>query len=367
MASICGFFEWLFEWISHFTTRPVSKDKSDPEPSPDVKASLAPKLSNLRGDDWRNEVRWDVALTLARLSDLAYETDGNKLKEQLRHLGATDSTPIAEGDSEGLVTTDGAVVAVAFRGTTSLKDIVSDVWAFANTTTKGFKTHGGFSGAVETIYHPTLAAVRRYWKVGMPVWITGHSLGGAMAMVFAQRLQDQENIPVTGLYTYGQPLVMDENHCRAIIDAFGTSYVRFVNLRDPVTLLLPTPYRHAGVRVQLLGGNYKYRPPKIAYTNAGPDAPATDIAPWQDEDLPPLSREAVDELERKLKQQVEPVDRQRVRRERRRSGAGAPQGFAVFPSIDIMDVIDDHFMAGYVAQISELGGRHFVVQEKPTP
>ena len=36
------------------------------------------------------------------------------------------------------------------------------------------------------------------------VYVTGHSLGAAIAMVAAYELQYEEHIPVAGVYTFGQ-------------------------------------------------------------------------------------------------------------------------------------------------------------------
>ena len=74
------------------------------------------------------------------------------------------------------------------------------------------------------------------------IWVTGHSLGGAMASLVAQRLAI-DGYPVRAVYTYGSPRAGD----RKFRDAYRLPNYRFVNDNDLVPHLpLRWCYRHVG-------------------------------------------------------------------------------------------------------------------------
>ena len=69
-----------------------------------------------------------------------------------------------------------------------------------------------------------------------PVFITGHSRGGALALIFAYQLHSVENIEVAGVYVYGCPRVGDAK----FLDRYkGTGLwditFRWVNFKDPAS------------------------------------------------------------------------------------------------------------------------------------
>ncbi len=66
------------------------------------------------------------------------------------------------------------------------------------------------------------------------LWITGHSLGGALAVLATAKLRFEKAQPVSGLYTYGQPRVGDFEFCSRFDQGFGDYTFRFVNFQDIV-------------------------------------------------------------------------------------------------------------------------------------
>ena len=76
----------------------------------------------------------------------------------------------------------------------------------------------------------------------MPLWVTGHSLGGAMATLASVRLTD-EGYKVRAVYTYGSPRVGD----RVFRDSYRLANYRFVNDNDLVPHLpFRWCYKHVG-------------------------------------------------------------------------------------------------------------------------
>lgn len=134
----------------------------------------------------------------------------------------------------------GAGFAIAsFRGTEpdDLKDVKTDLRIDKRPLDGGAEVHGGFLKALDGIWgnmHPVLSDLE---AAGASVWITGHSLGGALATLAAARYKP------AALYTYGSPRV-GGHEFRTLVAS--VRHERFVNCTDIVTTVPPRPYRHVG-------------------------------------------------------------------------------------------------------------------------
>ncbi|MGK7882900.1 MAG: hypothetical protein AB4060_22790 [Crocosphaera sp.] len=67
----------------------------------------------------------------------------------------------------------------------------------------------------------------------MNVWLTGHSLGGAIAILAANYLREK-GIDVSGVYTFGAPRVGNKHYRNLINKRLKYQYWRFMNENDPV-------------------------------------------------------------------------------------------------------------------------------------
>lgn len=104
-----------------------------------------------------------------------------------------------------------------------------------------------------------LRVIRRFYQEegkSRKLYITGHSLGGALATVAAARLAFvHSDINITAVYGLGAPRVFDSevadifnatvNHGKAMKDKF----FRPRNNNDIVTRVPPVPYKHVGTEV----------------------------------------------------------------------------------------------------------------------
>jgi triacylglycerol lipase len=116
---------------------------------------------------------------------------------------------------------------ICFRGTepTELSDLGADLNAFPDRGKVGGFVHNGFQNELEKVWNKVKAEVEKKPKK-KPLYITGHSLGGAMATICASRLQKQ----VSCLYTYGSPRVGSKK----FIENSNFSHYRHVNNNDAV-------------------------------------------------------------------------------------------------------------------------------------
>ena len=136
---------------------------------------------------------------------------------------------------------------IACRGTepNEWNDIRADANARSVLAETVGKVHRGFKTEVDDLWPMIETALM---DNDQPLYICGHSLGGAMATICAGRcyLSHIESNPVE-LFTYGSPRVGDSRY----INYVNMDHYRFVNNNDIVTRVPPVlfGYRHCGYEV----------------------------------------------------------------------------------------------------------------------
>eukprot|EP00913_Durusdinium_trenchii_P027291 g25603.t1 len=101
---------------------------------------------------------------------------------------------------------------VTIRGTFSMSDIISDVYA-SQTEYRNHVIHEGTLHSARWIYERlshVLPLLRRESGDGRRVILTGHSLGGAVAAVLAWLLREDAQLDTLG-FVFGVPQVVDES------------------------------------------------------------------------------------------------------------------------------------------------------------
>lgn len=186
---------------------------------------------------------------------------------QLAYLPAAEGVPrfrdelglqaqlISVGNTQVYVCENDEHLVVAFRGTESptsidgLKDwLLTDAMNLLvvpegrlghdlAAAGVGARFHKGFVDAIADIWDPLAAAVeQRFKKLDRPLWVTGHSLGGALALLGAWLLK-RRFIAVHQIYTFGAPMIGNQRACDAFDREFSGQISRYVNGRDPVPKL----------------------------------------------------------------------------------------------------------------------------------
>jgi triacylglycerol lipase len=140
------------------------------------------------------------------------------------------------------------VIILAFRGTEGrcIKDWMTDADLALVRESSG-RVHHGFSFGLEAIWLDILANLQNFRTNNQTLFITGHSLGGALATLAAAKLQ-AFGYPVQGIYTFGSPRVGDMDFFNHFSQIFPNSAFRFVNNNDVVTRIPPRSfgYKHVG-------------------------------------------------------------------------------------------------------------------------
>lgn len=152
------------------------------------------------------------------------------------------------GTQGALISMQGINV-LAFRATEvrmdrpweSLKDIRTDLM-FRPVPYRGAMVHRGFLGAYKSVEN-TVETALTYAEGDRPLFITGHSLGGALAKIAGMSISDRR---VAGVYTFGAPRVGNGK----VDPAIGAPLYQFIHAGDivPRVPLLSFGYRSAGDR-----------------------------------------------------------------------------------------------------------------------
>ncbi|MBI2313733.1 MAG: lipase family protein [Betaproteobacteria bacterium] len=188
------------------------------------------------------------ALALGRLARLAYDTP-QEIQRQCRAWGLPRCRFIEHQETQAFVAGNDNLVAVAFRGTEPgrLKDWMTDAGTDFVEGSFG-QVHGGFHRALQGVRAAVREAIDEFQGgAGRSLWFTGHSLGAALATLAVAQLR-QEDKPVYGLYTFGQPRTGDREFERTFNQDFKPRCFRFVNNNDLVTRVPPraSGFSHVG-------------------------------------------------------------------------------------------------------------------------
>ena len=148
---------------------------------------------------------------------------------------------------------------IAVRGTANLTNAMVDLdIEFQPDEQLGISLHNGFKTSAAAVY----ADVKPHLDSSKPVTVTGHSLGGAIAVIVAMFLEQEQRTPAQ-VITFGQPKVTNVTGAGVFEDIPLT---RVVTPKDIVPLVPPISplqikdmdiYWHMGEEVILLGeGQY---------------------------------------------------------------------------------------------------------------
>ena len=201
--------------------------------------------------DWRN-IRW-----FARLSAMVYKKDNEEIKQKYKNYRIYINT-INEIKYIVLYDDIKREQYISIRGTSNSHNALQDINFFKDKSYRlDIEMHTGFHRTAEMIADDLLTRLDKTWTT----WVTGHSLGGAEALIVAWYL-DYSGHTIAECITFGQPKVTDSHGIRKMRGKI--KLIRVVNETDVVALVPPAGthmnrYAHLGDMIKLLDdGKYCY-------------------------------------------------------------------------------------------------------------
>ena len=282
------------------------------------------------GDHWKDEngIPWETAGALARMCKLSYASEA-EINAALSEWGLPKVSHFRNGSLYACMASDDDTVLIAFRGTDDSKDWLVNADATPQPVRHGM-VHRGFYQGMKTLYPEMVAAAADHGAENKHLWITGHSLGGALAVAFAYESLTEGRVKPAGLVTFGQPLFADSALGAYVSDQLGGNYVRFVNERDVVTRV-PPGYVHFGKLIWFHDGKLELDAQRVLADAEG--RPSAGSHP----ELAPLSTAEFQSLQRSI-------------RDLRQLGKNFdPANLQSYG--EQVAAITDHFMAAYIRGI----------------
>jgi hypothetical protein len=184
----------------------------------------------------------DTAVLLAEASAAAYSEVG--AKNFASRLRFAQVTPFDSANVQGYWCGSDNVALLVFRGTNNIGQWIRDLRVLPAPQEWGW-VHLGFASAIAAVEND----LRGFDAVAaLPckhVWVSGHSLGGALAVLAAARLKIKK-ICAPLLHTYGQPAVGLADFAQRFDAELPNRLWHVINQRDVVPRVPPL-YRHCGV------------------------------------------------------------------------------------------------------------------------
>jgi triacylglycerol lipase len=214
----------------------------------------------LDGFEATPQFKLDNARAMMWLSQLAYETASESKVDAILEASHLSKLGFVSNDRlTGLPPHSACVVVAEGHGATFVtfagsdpgkpEDWVTDFEAMPAPDS----LHSGFKDAVETVWSAIETAIGKRAAPAQPLFFTGHSLGGALAIIAAARAALPKNAPQIVVYTFGSPRTGGEPFFDEYTPRLGGTTFRCIHGSDivptvPLTLL--HVYRHVGQAVQ---------------------------------------------------------------------------------------------------------------------
>ncbi len=192
----------------------------------------------------RSGLDLDLAVFLAEAAAISYSGSESIKAWAIANGFGAQCTTFDHHDIQGFWCVSGEVALMAFRGTSTPGQWLRDV-RFIPIESEWGRVHAGFKGGIE-IVEADLLAFEKAAVDAKHFWVTGHSLGGALAVMAAAHLK-RRGIGAA-LYTYGQPRVGLSGFADRFEQELSDKLIRFVNQSDIVPRVPPGIfYRHMGM------------------------------------------------------------------------------------------------------------------------
>lgn len=183
-----------------------------------------------------DENRKEKFVQLIDLVGYDHQEERRILEEELETLEFRIIETFDQDGTQAILVSNNSWAILAFRGTEamSISDIKADLKAATTKCDSGGRIHSGFSEAFGRVERKIQEKLHQEDIRKLPLFITGHSLGGALASIAAKKLK--HNGGIAACYTFGSPRVGDDDW----VSGIKTPIYRLVNAADCVTMLPPS-------------------------------------------------------------------------------------------------------------------------------
>ncbi len=216
---------------------------------------------------YENKEKWIIPDNYKLLSELCYQWKqaanfdrNSKLNSYIKNL-----LPAIREKIEvpiGFIAEKGKNIYLIFRGTQTATEWIHNL----DIKMEPFKEadlgniHEGFLKAYRNIRDGLLSEISKTDR-SKKLYISGHSLGGALASLAAADIRKSNIRAVTAIYTFGSPRVGDRRFAQEFNNLFPNNSFRIANTSDVVTEL-PFPAPIAGI----IGGYFTHVNTPILFT-----------------------------------------------------------------------------------------------------
>lgn len=216
-----------------------------------------------------NQFSWQRALNCAAASQLAY-SDAGKIQAETARWGFDHSEFFSEKKTQGFIAWDAEIVLVSFRGTKELGDWLTNLNVARSQHPPPYgKVHTGFYEGFNDARGRVSEILDKAAPDGKRVWITGHSLGGALSTIMAAEFLEQ--IKLSGVYTFGQPRVVNRRTQGLFRTHYHDRFFRIVN-DDDIVPKVPPLLKHVGTILWFdEDGSLKKAPEGVRSDDFGPE------------------------------------------------------------------------------------------------
>ena len=208
-----------------------------------------------------DEIRERQMLVLAEAAGMAYMAPDSirGIAERNWLGGSADDNNFrfyGQGTTQAFMARNGSNMILSFRGTEmKMEDFLADarfiMKPFASGGKVGGKTHEGFTDALALVYDQIADTIRDFQERdrNLRLFLTGHSLGAALATLCAARFINDDLAGCLNLMaTFGSPRCGDQTFVNGIKANTDDNIFRFINNEDLVTRVPPRSmgFRHIG-------------------------------------------------------------------------------------------------------------------------